>query len=634
MGISHSFAAQVAPLAVAAGHYTVGGPRGDGTTRTAQALARPGSYAVGGLAFACPAGRFGRSFGLTDEACDGPCAAGFHCPAGSTRPTAAYCGGPELVCPRSGLAAPLAVAAGYYTETADDADGLAAAASCPPGRWRNASGVVDASLAATPSISGAATRVPTAPCDACPAGTYKTVDGDDLALCAACDADTARDEPGRLACACVRAAGGAPLAAGERLVFHARNGSCLALNASAAAAADAALALAFNATRYARKAQRACGPGRWCAGGVRRPCPAGRYGDGQRETRPTCAGPCAAGHYCPAASTTATARRCGGADRFCPAGSAAPAFVRPGYYGVEGDAGVSEDVRSAEAPCPAGSYCVDGRRFPCAAGRYGASAMSNATTAACDGPCERGYYCGAGATSPREAPCGGPDRVCPTGSEAPLAVPPGYYGVHGGADAAARAAADPAKATLDAMLPCEPGHACAGGLRVPCDPFRYGWRYLQSDPACDGPVAPGCYADPESVLLSDCPHPCGHAGVFCPPTGRERAPTVVSVGHYTTGGAEAYRTAEAPCPPGARCVGGFQLPCPPGKWQPLAGRDRCDRDCPPGHACAAGALAPEPCPAGTFSLGLQAACTPCPGGAPPRGRSQRCFDDRACCVYY
>ena len=48
-------------------------------------------------------------------------------------------------------------------------------------------------------------------------------------------------------------------------------------------------------------------------------CPPGRFGDAPEETRSSCAGPCSAGHYCPAGSTLATQGPCAtSAAHYCP----------------------------------------------------------------------------------------------------------------------------------------------------------------------------------------------------------------------------------------------------------------------------------------------------------------------------
>ena len=165
------------------------------------------------------------------------------------------------------------------------------------------------------------------------------------------------------------------------------------------------------------------------------------------------------------------------------------------------------------------------------------------------------------------------------------------------------------------------------------DRRRYGWRYMQTDPQCDGGLAPGCYApQPQAEpLTSDCPHECGGADRFCP-TDREVRPTLVAPGHVTTGGTPTTRTGMSPAPPGTYAADGVQAPCPAGRFQPLSGQTRCDRACPPGHMCPEGSAEPTRCADGAFSLGLVAACTPCPH-APSASFVQTCWDGRYCCEF-
>jgi len=84
---------------------------------------------------------------------------------------------------------------------------------------------------------------------------------------------------------------------------------------------------------------------------------------------------------------------------FCPALAAAPLKVLPGYYSVYG----TRTTRSAQAPCPQGSFCVDGVVFDCPAGRYGGGAQL--TSPDCTGPCAKGFYCPVGSTTRNQYPC-------------------------------------------------------------------------------------------------------------------------------------------------------------------------------------------------------------------------------------
>lgn len=47
-------------------------------------------------------------------------------------------------------------------------------------------------------------------------------------------------------------------------------------------------------------------------------------------------GPCVAGYYCSEGSTSPIAEECGGADKYCPQGSAVPQNVSAGHYSTGG----------------------------------------------------------------------------------------------------------------------------------------------------------------------------------------------------------------------------------------------------------------------------------------------------------
>ena len=73
----------------------------------------------------------------------------------------------------------------------------------------------------------------------------------------------------------------------------------------------------------------------------------------------------------PAASTSAMEAKCGGADRFCPYGSALPTPVDIGYYTVghlsipgSYQNNVDKLVRVAQVICEPGTYCIDGTKYP------------------------------------------------------------------------------------------------------------------------------------------------------------------------------------------------------------------------------------------------------------------------------
>jgi hypothetical protein len=60
---------------------------------------QPGQFCAGGVASACPPGRFGDGPGLTSADCSGTCSAGYFCPAGSVSHRQLNCSsGPAYYC--------------------------------------------------------------------------------------------------------------------------------------------------------------------------------------------------------------------------------------------------------------------------------------------------------------------------------------------------------------------------------------------------------------------------------------------------------------------------------------------------------------------------------------------------------
>ena len=177
-----------------------------------------------------------------------------------------------------------------------------------------------------------------------------------------------------------------------------------------------------------------CGAGHYCVGGVRRACAKGLFGTALNETKPQCTGVCAAGYFCPEASSSAQQQECGGAHMYCPEGSGEPKHVEEAMYSVGGTA----NTRVSQAACEAGSYCHHGEKLVCPAGHY----CPTKTAAA----------------SLHAQQCGGSDKVCKEGSAAPEVVKPGFFSV--GAD----------NATASHAEECYAGWYCGGGVAQPCEP--------------------------------------------------------------------------------------------------------------------------------------------------------------------
>jgi hypothetical protein len=238
-------------------------------------------------------------------------------------------------------------------------------------------------------------------------------------------------------------------------------------------------------TRHTRYQQHVCPRGHFCTGGVRYKCPAGTYGYTHGLSTSGCSGACAGGHYCPAASTSAQQKPCGGAHTYCPPGSPEPIAVSAGYFtapyafadhtsplplsvarGVverytqsTGSHSNSSHLHGAQYKCPRGSYCRAGVVHYCTAGVYGSA--EGMTEPMCSGPCGRGYYCPTGSTRATQRKCGveycsdsggsrgqmegacteeqrrrkyqkrGDETYCPPGSAKPMSVRRGWYSTGG-----------------------------------------------------------------------------------------------------------------------------------------------------------------------------------------------------------
>ena len=176
----------------------------------------------------------------------------------------------------------------------------------------------------------------------------------------------------------------------EDLHFNVSSGKCVAIAAGQRMPDTAVVAFSDRS----RDAQSECEPGHYCLKGVRYKCSKGRYGDKARETNSTCTGECEQGYYCEEGSSDKRQFHCGGAHLFCPANSSTPTRVLPGHYTNENSA---ENVRSSQAICPPGYYCVDGKRYMCKEGHYGEGEGN--TVHSCEGKCDPGHWCSAGSSS-------------------------------------------------------------------------------------------------------------------------------------------------------------------------------------------------------------------------------------------
>jgi hypothetical protein len=291
------------------------------------------------------------------------------------------------------------------------------------------------------------------------------------------------------------------------------------------------------------------------------PCPGGRYGSSIASGTDLCSGSCQAGYICSTGSITSNPEPCGNASYYCPSSSTSRVKVDQGYF--SGPEDIDESTRYEQIICPPSSYCSDGKKYPCPAGRYGAE--SGLTSANCTNACGVGHY-------------------CPLGSAKPSKCPSGRYGD------------SEMLTTPDCSGLCSPGYWCEEGsismTQNPCASGRYGSEYgltnsncssicsIVHDPSSESPSTKYCllrfcsegYYCREASTSSQ-QNKCGGPHVYCPPA--SVAPITVSVGYYSIGRLsrmqemqsledELTRTGESPCEPGFYCVNGTKNKCLPG----------------------------------------------------------------------
>lgn len=182
-----------------------------------------------------------------------------------------------------------------------------------------------------------------------------------------------------------------------------------------------------------RSAQKICPRGYFCTAGLKQPCPGGTYGSIEGLGTSACSGVCPEGWYCPAGSTQPYQYSCisglGAAGertgtQYCPEGSTRPTPTAEGYYTVSSHVEHGGGF-GAQVICPRGSYCQEGLRHLCPAGRYGVHIRE--INASCTGPCTAGYYCPEGSISDKQIQCPDAASYCPASSSLPVPVSAGHY---------------------------------------------------------------------------------------------------------------------------------------------------------------------------------------------------------------
>lgn len=540
---SYCPAGSPSPVTTTLGFYTIDSTYDFGGGYGGEAVCPPGSYCLGGERHLCAGGRWGATKQSTRRECDGVCAQGWFCPAGSILSTQHPCGGPHVYCPPSS-AAPLLVSRGHYTTGSNE----------------DANATIDVDNESYLAV----TRGQQAECEAgyyctegvkhaCPSGYYGNSSGAHTAMCSGqCDqgyfCPAGSTSPREMQC-------------GSNGVF------CpLGSKEPQSVAVGHYTVGGGIATHYA---ERLCEPGHYCVNGTKHFCVSGRYGAEFGQTDGQCSGGCEEGYYCPEGSTTAREVQCGGASWYCPAASSRPLAVPPGHYSTGG----SVSTRSAYTAATRGRFASGGLNYLCPAGRFGTREAES--DAMCSGPCLQGFYCPAGSVSPMMRVCGGDDVICPPSSASPVAVHTGFFttfeweeGCKPGTWRNTLLAFDPSVPgnsflpTSEISSPCElcpEGHykilrGDSADLCLPCP--------LAESNALDDRTGCECYRAPGGKFLeSDEFLHFNHTIGVCEVKQASNLPYLVDGVGWSLN-TSVNRVKEYECLAGHFCVEGVQYPCP------------------------------------------------------------------------
>jgi len=246
------------------------------------------------------------------------------------------------------------------------------------------------------------------------------------------------------------------------------------------------------------------------------------------------------------------------------------------------------EICGVSSGCEKGHYCMNGVKFPCAAGTFGSSAEE--TSFFCSGPCPEGSFCPEGS-----ARC---DMCCRRNLQRGALYPRTLFSlfvlasgshvctVHLGARTRCRVHSS-LQSYGPAQLMTLGAHTLRGAKAlVLCLAAAESNRQKTN-----ALVVPARVSSLPSSRPATSPIPCGNNTVYCP-AGSSR-PTAVSSGNYTLGGtSDAGRTAEEVCPKGRYCHQGLAVLCPPGTFGEREGLDEaaCSGPCPAGERRGVGAL--------------------------------------------